>query len=119
MNAAQLRERLTKFTTYEKGWDGYKAEPIAQAVIDEGYEWVNEYPELFDFVAPLGDGGIQFERQVEKDGPFFEFEIWEDGEHVFLSGTHDGDILHFWEELDGLDRDGVRAALARWKEKVE
>lgn len=66
--------RLNKFADLEKGWDSYKAKPIKRMTITRAINFFSKvlYISLVErkknfpvpFIAPLADGGIQFEWQT-------------------------------------------------------
>lgn len=64
-------ERLRKIANLKRGWDSYEAEPIESATIIRAIDFFSKIVVQLDrerrnnlpvpFVAPLSDGGIQFE----------------------------------------------------------
>lgn len=76
-------EKLNHFSTFEKNWNGYEADPLPDNIIEvtrKILKRLSVQPEMF----PTARDSIQLEYERE-NGDYLEFEIKATGVEVFIS----------------------------------
>lgn len=110
MNDEEILRRLEEFKTLDHNWDSYHAVPIHPWAIEDAKNIVKDFPDFFDFAAPLPDGGVQLE--FEYNYTVCEIEITHSGYNVFYGK---GDGYEGWVEETELQRDDLYRLIRSYK----
>ena len=87
MDKTELINRLMEFAKLQEDWDSYGAKPISSVALVKVFEVVENINTLPQFVAPIGNGGLQLEWSIQRVGIDVievEVEIQPDGDLGYL-----------------------------------
>ena len=105
-------EKLMSYSSLEKGWNGYDAEPIPASVIDKTRNFLMQLP-FQPNIVPTGRQTIQIDYDLDKDD-FIEIEIFENS--ILMYYELKGKV--FEAEVSEKDAVNKLKEFMVWKEKA-